>query len=395
MRRAPTNSFYNSQGGLLRSALSLGGEKDISAFEEAFADYIGVRRAFLVGSGTSALYIILKALKNLYRGSEVVLPAYTVPTLTLAIERAGLKTRLSDIDIKTFNLDPKRLGDVTSGDTLSVVPVHMFGFPMDLSEIKRQAEREGFCVIEDCAQAPGAELFGKRVGGGSGVGFFSMCKGKIISTFRGGVITASDPDIAREIGREIESLPTPGVLFNPMLFVTLFLMHYATNPAIYGPLFRLIEPFKSTVVHEHFEPTLATSFVARLGKIQIEAIGGQIERRVENGKALYSALKGIEGITLPAIVDGASPAYNHLPVMIEEKDKIDHIARLLFKRGIDTARMYGRPIHKIYDLGYSASHDPFPEATRLSERLLVLPVHPGVTGRDLEIVIKTFREIFV
>lgn len=105
MRRVPTNSFYTGQWGLLRSALSLGGEKDISAFEEAFADYIGVKRAFLVGSGTSALFIILKALKKLHRGREVVLPAYTVPTLTLAIERAGLTTRLSDIDINTFNLD--------------------------------------------------------------------------------------------------------------------------------------------------------------------------------------------------------------------------------------------------------------------------------------------------
>jgi dTDP-4-amino-4,6-dideoxygalactose transaminase len=390
----PTNSFYTSQWGLLKSALSPGGEKDVSAFEEAFADYIGVRRAFLVGSGTSALYIILKVLKRLHGGSEVVLPAYTVPTLTLAMERAGLTTRLCDIDIKSFNLDPKRLDEATSKETLAVVPVHMFGFPMDLSEVNGRAEREGFSVIEDCAQAPGAELSGKRVGGGSGVGFFSMCKGKIVSAFRGGVITVSDPDIAREIEREIKSIPTPGALFNPMLFAVLFLMHYATNPKIYGELFKLIEPFKSTEVHEHFEPFLATPLVARLGKIQLKAIGGQIERRVENGKALYAALKEIDGITLPAVIDGASPSYNHLPVMIGDKGKIGRIARLLFRRGIDTARMYGRPIHNIYDLGYSAFRDPFPEATALSERLLALPVHPGVTGRDLETIIETFREIF-
>ena len=172
-------------------------------------------------------------------------------------------------------------------------------------------------------------------------------------------------------------------------------MNYATKPAIYGPLFRLIEPFKSTEVHEHFEPTLATPFAARLGKIQIEEIGDQVERRIENGKTLYSALKEIEGITLPAIIDGASPSYNHLPVMIEEGEKINHIARLLLERGIDTARMYERPIHKIYDLGYPDTTDPFPEATRLSERLLVLPVHPGVKGRDLETMVKTFREIFL
>jgi dTDP-4-amino-4,6-dideoxygalactose transaminase len=67
---------------------------------------------------------------------------------------------------------------------------------------------------------------------------------------------------------------------------------------------------------------------------------------------------------------------------------------LLFRRGIDTARMYGRPIHRIYDLGYPESPDPFPGATGLSERLLVLPTHPGVTERNLGIVVETFKEMF-
>jgi dTDP-4-amino-4,6-dideoxygalactose transaminase len=109
---------------------------------------------------------------------------------------------------------------------------------------------------------------------------------------------------------------------------------------------------------------------------------------------LYDALKSIEGVTVPRIIDGASPSYNHMPVMIEEKEKIAPLMKLLFRRGIDTARMYERPIHRIYDLGYPDSPDPFPKAAELSERLLVLPAHPGVTKRDLGIVIETFKEMF-
>jgi dTDP-4-amino-4,6-dideoxygalactose transaminase len=399
MRKVPTNSFYTDQGKLLRSAISIkgafnGGRDDVSAFEEVFADYIGAKRAFLVGSGTSALYIILKALRRLSPKSEVVLPAYTVPTLTLAIVKAGLKTRLAEIDPETFNLDPNRLGDVISKDTLAVVPVHMFGFPMELSEINRYAEKEEFFVVEDCAQAPGAEINKKKVGRGSGIGFFSMCKGKIISTFRGGVITAEDQAIAREIEREIASISRPGILFDPMIFTVLFLLNYATIPSVYGPLFRLITPFKSTEVHEHFEPFLTTPFAARLGLVQLDAIGGQLKRRIENGEVLHDALKRIDGVAVPSIINGASPSYNHMPVMIEDREKIDPLMSLLFRRGIDTARMYERPIHRIYDLGYPDSPDPFPKATELSEGLLVLPVHPGVTERDLGVMVETFKEMF-
>ena len=395
MRKVPTNSFYTHQRKLFRDALTLDGGGNIKAFEEAFAEYIGVERAFLVGSGTSALYIILKALMRFSSKTEVVLPAYTVPTLTLAITKAGLKTRLAEIEADTFNLDPHRLSDVISNDnTLAVVPVHMFGFPMELSGICKSAAKEGFFVVEDCAQAPGAKIFGRRVGGESGVGFFSMCKGKIISTFRGGVITADDKEIAGQIEKEINSMPTPGRLFDLNLFMVLFLINYTTIPSIYGPLFKLVAPFKSTKVHEHFEPSLASPFAARLGLTQLKAIDEQLKRRAENGMELYKALEQIEGVGLPKIIKGASPAFNHLPVMIEDSEMIPTLRELLFRRGIDTALMYERPIHKIYDLQYPDLPDPFPRATELSRGLIVLPVHPGVTKRDLCIIIKTFKEIF-
>ncbi len=399
MRKVPTNSFYTHTGKLLRDALAFknkgGRGSDILAFEEAFAEYIGVERAFLVGSGTSALYIILKALMRFSNKTEVVLPAYTVPTLTLAIAKAGLKTRLAEIDINTFNLDPQRFSDVISKkDTLAVVPVHMFGFPMELSEICKSSAKEGFYVVEDCAQAPGAKISGRRVGGESGVGFFSMCKGKIISAFRGGIITADNKEIALEIEKEISSMPTPGRLFDLNLFVALFLINYATIPSIYGPLFKLISLFKSTEVHERFEPSLASPFAARLGLTQLEAIDTQLKRRTENAMALYKALEKIDGVGLPNIIEGASPAFNHLPVMIQDNEMLSALTKILFKRGIDTARMYERPIHKIYDLQYPDLPDPFPKATELSEGLMVLPVHPGVTKRDLGIIIETFKEIF-
>jgi dTDP-4-amino-4,6-dideoxygalactose transaminase len=114
---------------------------------------------------------------------------------------------------------------------------------------------------------------------------------------------------------------------------------------------------------------------------------------VENGTALYRGLSDTRGIKLPKIIEGGAPSFNHLPIMVKKKEKIDEITSNLFRRGIDTARMYMRPIHSIYDLGYTKSPDPFPNATKLSERLLVLPTHPGVTKRDVSVIIETISEI--
>jgi dTDP-4-amino-4,6-dideoxygalactose transaminase len=390
MRRVPTNSFYADIRRIL-GAVAGGPGGDVAAFEAAFAHYVGVKHAFLVGSGTSALYFILRALRTLSGKTEVVMPAYTVPTLTLAISRAGLTTQLCEIDPATFNMDARRLADSITERTLAVMPVHMFGFPMDLAPIRREARKGRFFVVEDAAQAPGATLDGKRVGGFGDVGFFSLCKGKIISTFRGGVITTSDPDIARAIEREARRVKGPGPLFDLRVLVTLMLLAGAVRPAVYGTLFPLIGRLKSTTVHSDFEPSGATPLVARLGRVQLSAIDRQVAARVKNGTMLLSGLRGTAGIVIPKVVRGGLPSFNHLPVVIENRQAIEPLRARLLARGIDTARMYERPVHHIYDLGYRRSPDPFPTATFVAERLVVLPVHPLVSEADVMTMIDTIH----
>ncbi len=318
MRRVPTNSFHADVRRIL-GAVAGGSENDAAAFEERFARYVGVKRAFLVGSGTSALYVILRALRTLSGKTEVVMPAYMVPTLTLAIARAGLTTRLCEIDPATLNMDTRKLADSISEKTLAVMPAHLFGFPMDLDPVLREARAGGFFVVEDAAQAPGATLGGKRVGGFGDAGFFSLCKGKIISTFRGGVITTDNPDIGRAIEREVPSIRKPGPLFDLRVLATLMLLAGAVRPMVYGALLPLIGRFKSTTVHTDFEPTGATPFVARLGRSQMDTIDNQVAARVKNGTMLLSGLGTMAGVAVPRVVPGAVPSFNHLPVVDREQ----------------------------------------------------------------------------
>ncbi len=391
MRRVPTNSFHAVIRRIIWAFIS-GGDGDVASFEAAFARYVGVSHALFVGSGTSALYVILKALGRFSNKNEVVIPAYMVPTLKLAISRAGLSTRLSEIDRSTFNMDATKLGDSITKKTLAVVPAHLFGFPMDLGPIREVARGGSFFVVEDAAQAPGATLLGRRVGGLGDVGFFSLCKGKIISTFRGGVITTNDPDIGQAIEHEVRSIRQPGVLFDLRLLVTLMLLAGAIRPAIYGALLPFISRFKSTTVHAHFEPSRATPFAARLGLEQLTAIDRELAARVRNGTALLSGLADVPGIAMPRIISGAIPSFNHMPVVVEDRGGVQRLRRLLLARGIDTARMYERPVHHVYDLGYKRSPDPFPEATFVAERLLVLPTHPLVSEVDVRTIIDTIHK---
>jgi len=391
VKRIPTNSFHQSSKGLFRS-LKGSGPDDVARFEDAFAASTCAGRAFLVGSGTTALYVILKALSRLAPDKRrVILPAYTVPTLTLAVKRAGLVTALCDVDPATFNLDPARLGEVAGNDTLAVMPVHMFGFPMDLTPIKKLAAERGFFVIEDAAQAPGAAIDGRPVGGLSETGLFSLCKGKIISTFRGGVATVSDPKIMDLVADEVDAVRRQTFSQNVRIWGTLALMAGAVRPEIYGPLYRLIAPFKSTSLHDHFEPTGGSPLIARLGMEQLSSLEEQVMARRRNGDALYRELSGLEGVTLPRIPDTALPSYNHLPIVVDEPGMLARIQRALFERGVDTARMYLKPIHRIYDLGYPLDTDPFPSASRIAEGLMVLPTHPGVREKDVEIMIQTIQ----
>jgi dTDP-4-amino-4,6-dideoxygalactose transaminase len=393
MKRIPTNSFHQSTGGLF-GALRGSGPDDTARFEREFAAAVNADRAFLVGSGTTALYVLLRALARLEPGKKrVILPAYTVPTLTLAVRLAGLTVGLCDVDPDTFNLDPDRLGDVVDEQTLAVMPVHMFGFPMDPAPVKRLGRESGFFVIEDAAQAPGAEIGGRPVGGLCEAGLFSLCKGKIVSTFRGGVATVSDEGIADLVTEEVAAVRSQSFAQNVRIWGTLALMSGAVRPEIYGPLYRLIAPFKSTTVHDHFEPTGGSPLIARLGMEQLAALEEQVAARRKNGDTLYRELTGLAGVALPCIPEGARPSYNHLPIVVEEPRLLAKIQRTLFLRGVDTARMYLKPIHRIYDLGYPEDTDPFPGASRIACGLMVLPTHPGVREEDVETMIQTIKTI--
>jgi dTDP-4-amino-4,6-dideoxygalactose transaminase len=164
-------------------------------FERRFAEYVGVKHAIAVNSGASALFLAIKALG--LRG-EVILPSFTFAASANAVETAGATPVFADIDPKTFNLDPRSVEERITARTEAIMPVHVAGLSCDMTAIMRLASKRGLAVIEDSAQAIGAEHRGRRTGS-FGTGCFSFFPTKNITTGEGGMVTTNDGRLAETI----------------------------------------------------------------------------------------------------------------------------------------------------------------------------------------------------
>jgi len=363
----------------------------IDTFENNFAKYIGSKYAFTVNSGTTAFYIILKMIRRLSNKTEVVIPAYTAPAVTLAIWEAGLKPILCDVSLDTFNMDIISLTKIVSDDTLCVVPTHLFGLPCDTPLVKEFAKEKNIYVIEDAAQAMGAKLSGEMVGTIGDFGFFSLAKGKNLSTYIGGIIVTDRLDWARRIEEEIQKLERPGIrlrMSNPFILSALAL---AVRPGVYGVFYPLLSQFKATEVYYSFDAMKYTEFQAAAGISLLKRFPDFVVARQENGSLLYESLAKIRGIRLPVVIDKGEPVYNYFPVVLESSEHAEQIRQELGNLGIDTSRMYLRPVHHCYELGYARTPETFPNATYIAERLLILPTHPFIDSLALQDMIGVFE----
>jgi len=374
MRKQPTTALPLTLRHVVRGLPGVFDPKAAESFERAF-------------------YLILAACARLLPGrDEVILPDYSVPTVIHAVRLAGLKPVYCDIRRGTLNMDPESMEKVAGDRTLAVVPFHMFGFPCAMDRALDLGRATGAFVIEDACQAIGASLSGRRLGSIGDAGFFSLCKGKIISTFRGGVVTTNDPRIAEAVREISKSLPPVERWFRLAQPLVMAALSLSMRPWFYGALYPLVARFKSTTLHESFHPSGFTRYGAAEAAVLLGEIDRWIDDRRRNGGALAEGLAGDDGLIVPEVIPGAKPSYNHLPIVFTDRERMIETERRLWERGIDTARMYERPVHHIYsELGYPLEPDPFPEATFVAPRLLTLPSHPYLRPKDIRAMIETVR----
>ena len=173
--------------------------EEVKYFEAEFAAYLGVRFAVGVGTGTDALHIALRAC-DIGPGDEVITVSHTAVATVAAIELCGATPVLVDIEPDYYTLDPSKLEAAIGPNTKAVIPVHLYGQPVDLASILEIARRRGLRVIEDCAQAHGATYHGRRVGSWGDIGCFSFYPTKNLGALGdGGVVATNEPKLADRV----------------------------------------------------------------------------------------------------------------------------------------------------------------------------------------------------
>ena len=362
----------------------------VKRFADMLAAAVHSKYCYSMNSGISSFYVTLKALKRISDRREVVIPAYTAGSLVVAIKKAGLKAVLCDISLDDFNLDSGLLSGVISSDTLAVIGVHLFGINIKDIWSLRARMPPGVFLIEDCAQSMGSSTGGRQAGRFGDAGFFSFNRGKNLPICGGGCVVTDNERIAHAVEAEIDGLEADGIFSGLSLFLKNIAFSVAGNPLVYGLGFGLISRFKETAPPKDFSVKKMGPLQAALGLRLMERMESLFSLRHRNGTSLIGGLRGIDGIILPEIPDKTRYVFNRLPVIFKDAGRREAAERMLWENGIESSRMYLRPLHHMFDLGYDKKD--FPKAVYCAERLLTLPTHPFVHDGDIDKMINAIKE---
>jgi len=306
-------------------------------FQEEFARFVGVGHCYTVCSGTTALFIALRAL-GVDKGDRVVVPAMSFMATIDSVYLACGEPVVVDVD-EYFTMDLNQLEDAVKKYKPKVVmPVHLYGGMADMEGIMSLADRYGFYVVEDAAQAHGAELKGRRAGSWGHIGAFSFYASKNVPMGEGGALTTDDPEIAKKIKQWID-----------------FGDHPAFNVRI-------------------------TEFQAAIGTIQLRRLEERNSRRREIASRYTSAFS--ESFVTPAERENSLHVYHLYTLMHPERDRL---INELKEKGIDGRVYYSYLLHELRD----SEHLPTPNAERFREEVFSIPVHPYLKDEDVELITGT------
>lgn len=323
---------------------------EVDAFEAEWAEYCEATHAVSLANGLDALILALRAL-DVGPGDEVIVPSNTYIATWLAASAVGATPVPVEPDVATHNIDASRIEAAITERTKVILPVHLYGQPVDLDPILALARKHGLRVVEDGAQAHGARYKGKRIGAHSDVVCWSFYPGKNLGAMGdGGAITTDDAEIADRIR----------VLRN------------------YGSRVKYVNEVQG--VNSRLDPLQAAVLRAKLPYLD-----AWTERRRAIADAYATSLQGT-GLTLPVVPEWAEPAWHLYVVRSPERDALQ---KRLSAAGVGTLIHYPIPPHaqQAYaEAGHAA--DAFPLASQLANEVLSLPMGPHLKLAEAAAVAK-------
>lgn len=347
------NALKNELDGAIASVIGKGSfilGENVAKFEEEAAAYCGTKYAVGVANGTDALELAIKAF-GIGEGDEVITIPFTFIATTEAICLNGARPVLVDIEADIFDIDASQIEKKVTKKTKAILPVHLFGQACDLDAVMAVSKRHGLKVIEDCAQAIGAEYKGKKVGSFGDIGCFSFFPSKNLGCFGdGGMITTNDKSLADRIK-----------------------MLRAHGQA---------EKYRHEIEGRNSRLDELQAAILRVKLRHLEE--WNISRR-KNAKAydrFFEPLSKGGKMTLPVEKNGRKHVYNIYNIRIKNRDKLKES---LTSKGIGTAVYYPIPLHlqPVYG-AFGWKKEDFPVSEKACEEVLALPVFPELKEEELK-----------
>lgn len=323
-------------------------------FEEAFAEYCGVKYCVGVGNGLDALMLSLKAL-GVGDGDEVIVPSNTYIATALAVTYAGAKPIFVEPDIRTFDINPALIEAAITAKTKAVMPVHLYGQACDMDLIMEIADKYHISVVEDCAQAHGATYKGKKTGTFGDAAGFSFYPGKNLGALGDGGAAVSNN---KEAAEKIRALGN------------------------YGSDYKYHHIYKGS--NSRLDELQAAFLTEKLPYLE--------RMNQERRRTAQMYMEGIKNakIILPYVPDYALPVWHIFAIRCSERDALE---KHLNERGIATNKHYPIPIHmqECYkDLGIKKGMLPIAE--EISRTELSLPIYYGMEDEKVQYVIDTIND---
>lgn len=333
----------------------IGGER-VKSFESDFSNYQESKFCIGVGNGTDALEISLEAL-NLPAGSEVIVPANSFIASSEAVTRSGLKVVFCDNNEQNYTISIASLKGKITSNTSAIMAVHLYGHACDMDAILEIANKHELKVIEDCAQAHGAEYKGNRVGSLGDIGTFSFYPGKNLGAYGdGGAIVTNSPLLAEKA--------------------------------------RMIANHGRKAKYDHtFEGrnSRLDALQAAVLSVKLKHLDSWTESRIDIAAQYMEGLKGIKGLTLPKRESWARQVYHLFVIRVADRDKLKEY---LTKCEIQSGVHYPIALPKLEAYSYLLNDKDEFVACKQDNQLLSLPIGEHITEQNVTYVCETIRRFF-
>lgn len=337
------------KNGVLTSAANQGG-KHVQNFEKSVASFVKSKYAVAVNSGTSALQAALYAL-DIKNGDEVLVPSFTFVATANAVISTGAKPIFVDILKENYTIDPYELEKKITKKTRAIIPVHLYGNMADVDSLNEISKKYNIPIIEDSAQSLGSMYKGKHSGTFFEMGCYSMYPAKVMTAGEGGFVVTDNKKLK-----------------DRLLMIRNHGMIHGYDTKIFGLNLRLPE------------------INAAIATVQMKKLPNFLKIRKQNAELLTRLLSDLK-ITLPRQRKNENVNWYLYTIALEKRDKL---LKKLNEKGIGAASYYPTPVHKtpFYKLDTK-----LPVTDWASSHVLSLPIHPKVTQKNIEFIVKTIRDV--